>query len=61
MHLKLMINFLLKHSITELDKDFNVKRHIESEKIDISKNKWIVFNPKIFQNNEKNELKLINF
>ena len=38
---------LNKASITELDKDFNVKRHIETEKI-ISKNKWIVSNPKIY-------------
>ena len=52
---------LVKASITELDKDFNVKRHIETEKIDISKNKWQVFNPKIFYNNKKDELDLIYF
>ena len=52
---------LIEASITELDKDFNVKRHIETKKIDISKNKWIVFNPKIFSGNEKNEFNLIHF
>ena len=53
--------FLIEASITELDKNFNVKKHIETEKIDISKNKWIVFNPKIFSGNEKNEFNLIYF
>ena len=52
---------LIEASITELDKEFNVIRHIETEKIDISKNKWRVFNPKIFTGNEKNEFNLIYF
>ena len=52
--------FLIEASITELDKNFNVKRHIETEKIDISNNKWHIFNPKIFVGNEKNEFKLIH-
>ena len=53
--------FLIEVSITELDEKFNVKRHIETEKIDISTNKWVVFNPKIFSGNEKNKSKLIRF
>ena len=52
---------LIEVSITELDKEFNVKRHIESDKVDISKNKWLVFNPKIFSGNEKDKLSFINF
>ena len=52
---------LVKVTITELDKEFSVKRHIESEKIDISDNEWKIFNPKIFSSNEKNELDLIYF
>ena len=52
---------LIEVSITELDKEFNVKRHIESDKVDISKNEWRLFNPKIFSNNGKNELSLIFF
>ena len=51
--------FLVEASITELDEEFSVKRHIETEKIDISNNKWLVFNPKIFSSNEKNEFDLI--
>ncbi len=53
--------FLIQASITELDDKFNVKSHIETEKIDISKNQWIVFNPKIYSGNTKNDLKSINF
>ena len=52
---------LVKVTITELDKEFSVKRHIESEKIDISDNEWKIFNPKIFSSNGKNELDLIYF
>ena len=52
---------LIEASITELDKEFNVKRHIETEKIDITKNDWLVINPTIFSGNEKNEFDLINF
>ena len=53
--------FLIKASITELDNDFNVNRHIETEKIDISKNTWKIFNPKIFNSNEDYEFKNIYF
>ena len=52
---------LVKVTITELDKEFSVKIHIESEKIDISDNEWKIFNPKIFSSNGKNELDLIYF
>ena len=52
---------LVKVTIIELDKEFSVKRHIESEKIDISDNEWKIFNPKIFSSNGKNELDLIYF
>ena len=53
--------FLIEASITELDSKFNVKRHMETEKIDISNNNWLIFNPKIFSTNEKKEFKSINF
>lgn len=53
--------FLIKASITELDDNFNVKSHIETEKIDISRNQWIVFNPRIYSGNTKNYLESINF
>ena len=53
--------FLIEASITELDKDFNVIKHIETDKIDISNNNWRVLNPKIFSADEKNEFNQINF
>ena len=43
--------FLIKNFITEFDENFNVIRNIESEKIDISKQNWIIINPKIYQKN----------
>ena len=58
---KIEDKFLVEASITELDKNYNVKRHIESEKIDISSNNWKVLNPKIYVSDEKNEFKYINF
>ncbi len=53
--------FLIAASITELDKKFSVKKHIETEKIDISKNNWIIQNPTVYTNNEKKEVASINF
>ena len=58
---KIEDKFLIQASITELDNKFNVKRHIETEKIDISKNIWNILNPKIFAKNEKKVFESINF
>ena len=52
---------LLNASITELDFQFNVKRHIESEKIDISSKNWVVNNPTVYVGNEKEIKNFINF
>ena len=52
--------FLITASITELDKKFKVKKHIETDKIDISNNNWVIENPSIYENNEKRELKYLN-
>ncbi len=53
--------FLIEASITELDKDFNVKRHIETKKIDISNNNWKVNNPTIYSKDEKKNIDILNF
>ena len=53
--------FLVEASITELDKDFNVKRHIETERIDISNSQWIVNKPTIYLKNEKKDIDILNF
>ena len=52
---KINNKFLLEVSISELDDNFNVRRHIETEKIDISNNNWLIFNPIIYSGNEKNK------
>jgi len=46
-------NFLLDVFITEFDKNYNVERNIKSEKVDTSSKEWLVFNPKVYQNNEQ--------
>ncbi len=54
-------NFLYDSFITEFDEDFNVTRNITSSKIDISKNEWIIFNPKIYIQNEYKNEELLTF
>ena len=54
-------NFLIDSFITEFDKDYNVIKNLRSEKIDISKKEWIIYNPKIFEKNSytvEKELKI---
>ncbi len=52
---KINDNFLVNTFISEFDANYNVIRNIQSEKIDISSNKWIVYQPIIFENQAKNE------
>tara|TARA_Y100000768_G_scaffold283413_1_gene218060 strand:- start:6138 stop:7211 length:1074 start_codon:yes stop_codon:yes gene_type:complete len=58
---KINDKFLTNVSITELDVEFNVNRHIESEQIDITKNEWIIVNPTIYSGNEKKQIKSMIF
>ena len=44
-------NYLIRNFITEFDEDFNVLRNIQSDKIDISSNKWQIIDAKIYQKN----------
>ncbi len=53
-------NFLIDAFISEFDDEFNLKRNIQSEKIDIKKKKWEIYNPKIFENNTSKNLDLMN-
>ena len=56
---KVTDNFLLNVNITQFDKDFNILRILNSEKVDISNFKWKVLKPIILENNiedKKNEL-----
>tara|TARA_Y100000591_G_scaffold63824_1_gene52402 strand:+ start:75 stop:1148 length:1074 start_codon:yes stop_codon:yes gene_type:complete len=52
---------LVNASITELDFDFNVIRHIEAKTIDISNKNWIVNSPSIYVGNEKKMINYLNF
>ncbi len=54
--LKIDENFLIRNFITEFDNDFNVKRNIQSPKIDITNKEWLVYDAKIYKKN-KYELK----
>jgi lipopolysaccharide export system permease protein len=57
---KIESNYLKNNFITEFDNDFNVIRNITSDKIDISKNEWIIYNAKIFKKNDyKNSEKIV--
>ena len=44
-------NYLIKSHITEFDKNYNIIRNIKSDKIDISNNIWLIYNPNIFEKN----------
>ncbi len=53
-------NFLLNNFITEFDKEFNVTKNIISEKIDISKNVWSIYNAKVYKKNEYTQYEKLN-
>ena len=44
-------NILSKTIINEFNSEFELVQTIQSQKIDISKNKWIIFDPVITKNN----------
>ncbi len=53
-------NFLVNAFISEFDEEFNLKRNIQSEKINIKKKKWEIYNPRIFEDNTTKNPDLIN-
>ncbi len=58
---KIEENFLIENFISEFDENFKSTRNITSKKIDITNNKWIIYDAKIFIKNEykyKEQLKL---
>ena len=55
-------NFLIEVIINEFDRKFKLKKTIQAEKIDISKKNWIIFSPKITENNIlKSNIEQINY
>ena len=57
---KIEKNFLLDTFITQYNKKYEVIRHIQSDKINIKKNNWILFESKIFENDSLVKKKTIN-
>jgi len=55
-------NFLINTFITVFDDNYEIIKNIQSEKIDIKDNNWLIYNPKIFVNNDKivEDLLIIN-
>ena len=47
-------NFISKTVINEFDNEFNLIRVIQSDKIDIKTNNWIIYNPIITKDNITN-------
>ena len=44
-------NYLIGNFITEFDSEYNVTKNIKSDKIDVSKKKWIIHDAKIYEKN----------
>ena len=53
-------NFLNNIFITEFDQNYNVIRNIKSDKVDISEEKWQILEPKIYEENNYSDKKLIS-
>ena len=54
-------NFLTNTFISTFDKDFNLVESITSDKIDISKNEWLIYDATIFKNNISQKIDLLKF
>ena len=52
-------NFLINNFITEFDNKYKVIRNLKSDKIDISNKEWLIFNAKIYKQNNYQVKKLI--
>ena len=53
-------NFLINVFISEFDEEFNLKRNIISEKVNIKDFQWNIYNPTIFEGNNYKELENLN-
>lgn len=58
---KIEDTYLIDTSITVMSKNFEVIKHIDSKKVDIKNNNWIVFEPVIYEGNIKSESEVITF
>ena len=53
-------NYLIGNFISEFDKNYNVIRNIKSEKIDISRNNWLIYDAKVYENNNYKKYSKLN-
>ena len=53
-------NYLFENFITEFDEDFKLVRNIQSEKINITENTWLIENAKIYKNNNYEDIKRLS-
>ena len=54
-------NFLTNTFITTFDKEFNLIESISSDKIDIKKNEWLIYDATIFKDNVSQKIDLLKF
>ena len=54
---KIESNFLIDTFISEFDKDFQIIRNIESDKINVKNKEWVIENAKVFVENKTTTLK----
>ena len=58
---KVSQNFLSETFISTFDKNYQLVRNIQSNKIDIMKNKWKIYNAKVFENNSSKDVDILEF
>ena len=56
---KINDKYLIDSFVSEFDQNFNIIKNIYSEKINVENKQWVLFNPKIFQNNASNSYEKI--
>jgi lipopolysaccharide export system permease protein len=56
---KINNNILIDAFITEYNNKYEVIRHIQSDKINIENNNWLIFNAKIYENNLNKKVDLL--
>tara|TARA_Y100000591_G_C21797927_1_gene680433 strand:+ start:280 stop:1275 length:996 start_codon:yes stop_codon:yes gene_type:complete len=54
-------NFLTNTFITTFDENYNAIKSLQSNKIDIKENKWLIYDATVFEQNSSKEVKLIEF
>ena len=52
-------NFLSDSYISVFDKNFEIKKNIKSQKIDVSKKEWVIYDAEVFTQNFKETKKMI--